>query len=134
MLSACEYSNASAQTGGLGRDEWLEYSLTIRKYRELTHFVCRGLYPDKKIDLIRDEVLANLIGLVADFGEYDTNLSKTFLGFENGNFREGGRLSHYEKDRLNSVSRRTERMIDEFAEKIKGVKHRDVFENLLNIF
>ena len=133
LLSAGEYSNVPAQTVGLERDEWLEKSLTIRKYHELTHFVCRGLYPDR-IDVIRDEVLADLIGLIADFGEYDPGLAKTFLGIENGTFREGGRLSHYEKDSLDAAVERANTLIDEFAQTTNNQREQSVFELLLKIF
>lgn len=53
LLSSGEYSNVSAQTVGMERDEWLNKSLIIRKYHELTHFICRSLYPER-IDAIRE--------------------------------------------------------------------------------
>ncbi|MER1994495.1 MAG: hypothetical protein ABS897_10695, partial [Eubacteriales bacterium] len=41
LLSAGPYSSVSAQQAGLGNAEWIEKSIQIRKYHELTHFVCR---------------------------------------------------------------------------------------------
>ena len=74
--------------------EWAAKSATIRMYHELTHFICRKLYPEKK-DEIRDEIYANCIGLTAAFGRYDPRLAKTFLGIEAETYRKGGRLEHY---------------------------------------
>ena len=133
LLSRGEYSHVPAQAVGLEREEWLAKSLTIRKYHELTHFVCRGLYPDN-IDAIRDEVLADLIGLVAAFGDYDPNLARTFLGIENGSFREGGRLSHYEKDDLAAAVRQAEQWIEDYARRIGDKDRQDVFALLLSVF
>ena len=94
-------------------------ALTIRKYHELTHFVCRGLCPDD-IDALRDEVIADAIGLVAAFGRYDTKLARRFLGTEGGVFHAGGRLSHYVKeDELDAAVTRVNAMIDETAAKIE---------------
>ena len=50
----------------LNEDEWIEKSIIIRKYHELTHFVMRKTYPDD-IDYIRDELIADCIGLICAF-------------------------------------------------------------------
>ena len=94
LLSAGPYSAVPAERVGLGAEEWIGRSVQIRKYHELTHFVCRRMAPEKK-DALRDEVYADCIGLLAAFGEYDARLAGIFLGIETGTFREGGRLSHY---------------------------------------
>ncbi len=133
LLSAGEYSNVPAQTVGIEQDEWLNKSLTIRKYHELTHFICRSLHPER-IDAIRDEVLADLIGLVAAFGKYDPRLARAFLGIENGSFREGGRLSHYEEENINVTLSRADTLITGFAQEIKKYDITDIFELLLSIF
>lgn len=133
LLSSGEYSNVPAQTVGMERDEWLNKSLIIRKYHELTHFICRGLYPER-IDAIRDEVLADLIGLVAAFGKYDPRLARAFLGIQNGSFREGGRLSHYEKENINVTLSRADTLITGFAQEIKKYDITDIFELLLSIY
>ena len=94
LLSAGPYSSVPAERVGLDPGEWIGKSIQIRKYHELTHFVCRRKAPEKK-DALRDEIYADCIGLLAAFGEYDTHLAEVFLGIETGVFREGGRLSHY---------------------------------------
>ena len=94
LLSAGPYSSVPAEWVGLEEDEWIRQSVQIRKYHELTHFVCRKLAPEKK-DILRDEIYADCIGLLAAFGTYDTHMAEVFLGIESGAFREGGRLAHY---------------------------------------
>ena len=137
LLSSGDYSNLSAEIVGLPAEEWRRKSLTIRRYHELTHFVCRALYPDN-VDALRDEVIADAIGLVAAFGRYDTALAARFLGVEGGGFREGGRLSHYVKDgELQAAVDRAKDLIAEYAARIEKAHPEaggDVFALLLGIF
>jgi len=133
LLSTGNYSDIPAAAVGIGEQEWKAKSLTIRKYHELTHFICRAKYP-QDIDAIRDEVVADMIGLVKAFGEYDTGLAKTFLGIEGESFRDGGRLAHYAKDDLDGAMRRANGLIDSYAEKIRGRDKTDVFALLLSLF
>ena len=136
LLSGGNYSNVSAESVGLSPAEWKEKSFLIRKYHELTHFVCRALYPED-IDALRDEVIADSIGLVAAFGKYDPALARLFLGVEGGVFREGGRLSHYAKEEeLPAAVRRVNAMIDDYAARIEkaGADDPDIFALLLRIF
>ena len=136
LLSGGDYSNVPAEEVGLDAAAWREKSLTIRKYHELTHFICRGLYPDD-IDALRDEVIADSIGLTAAFGFYDTRLARRFLGVEGGVFREGGRLSHYAaQEELDEAVRRVNTLIDDYAARIENAQAegQDVFTLLLKIF
>ena len=137
LLSGGDYSNLSAGSVGLPAAEWKSKSLAIRKYHELTHFVCRALYPDN-VDALRDEVIADAVGLVAAFGRYDTQLAARFLGVEGGVFREGGRLSHYVKDgELSAAVDRAQALIAEYAARIEKAlpdSGGDVFALLLKMF
>lgn len=137
LLSGGDYSNLSAGSVGLPAEEWRRQSLTIRRYHELTHFVCRALYPDN-VDALRDEVIADAIGLTAAFGSYDTELAARFLGVKGDGFREGGRLSHYVKDGdLSAAAGRARALIAEYAARIEKTSAEaggDVFKLLLRIF
>ena len=134
LLSGGAYSNIPAEDAGLDPETWLSKSLTIRKYHELTHFVCRGLYPEK-IDVLRDEVLADLIGLVAAFGSYDAELARRFLGLENGAFHAGGRLSHYvTEEELPAAAARVDALIEGFAQELETQQTQNVFDLLLELF
>lgn len=103
ILSAGNYSNVTNidvknVTNGevnLTQEEWIDKSITIRKYHELTHFVMRKKYPED-IKPIRDELIADIVGLIAAFGYFDDRLLKLFLGIENETYRLGGRLENYE--------------------------------------
>ena len=100
VLSRGPYSHVSAETAGFQEKEWLEYSDTIRRYHELTHVVCRRMYPEN-IDPLRDELIADAVGLAAAFGRFDPELEKLFLGIS-GERYTGGRLGNYtgEPDRM----------------------------------
>lgn len=121
LLSSGYYSNVSEEdikkcNLDLSKDEWIEKSIVIRKYHELTHFVMRKRYPDD-IKPIRDELIADCIGIIAAFGELKTNLLKLFLGIENKTYREGGRLQNYEggeKENIPNVLRQIDELENSF--------------------
>lgn len=107
ILSSGNYSNVSnkdvkSATNNeidISDEEWTNKSITIRKYHEITHFVMRKEYPNN-IQAIRDEIIADMVGIVAGFNYYDTRLAKLFLGLEGNEYRKGGRLENYTKNYL----------------------------------
>lgn len=111
ILSAGRYSNVSNEDIkkvtnnelSLSDEEWIEKSIIIRKYHELTHFVMRKLYPED-IKPIRDELIADCIGLICAFNELDPRLLKLFLGLENNTYRKGGRLENYKGFDENNIT------------------------------
>lgn len=119
ILSSGYYSNVSnediyRETNGeidLTDEQWIEKSITIRKYHELTHFVMRKKYPDD-IDFIRDELIADCAGLIEAFGYFDTRMIKLFLGIENEEYRQGGRLQNYEGGDIANIPK-VNKLIDE---------------------
>lgn len=96
-VSAADVYKATSEKIKLSDEEWIEKSITIRKFHELRHFVDRKLRPDD-IDVLRDEIAADRDGLIAAFGYYDKDLAKLFLGIEGEAYREGGRLANYLPD------------------------------------
>ncbi len=95
VLSRGPYSNVSAELAGCPEEEWLSRSDTIRRYHELTHVICRRSFPGD-IDSIRDELVADAVGLYAAYGRFDPRLEQLFLGIRGGKHM-GGRLSIYTK-------------------------------------
>lgn len=93
LLSDGPYSALPAERTPYDSETWLRLSREIRKYHELTHFVCRKLFPEKK-NPIWDELLADCMGLLFATGEYSVPLAQAFLGIENGVYI-GGRLENY---------------------------------------
>ena len=94
VLSRGTYSGVPASSAGcLAASEWLEISDTIRRYHELTHVICRRLYPGD-VEPIRDELVADAVGIYAAYGHFDPALEMLFLGLEDGAYT-GGRLGNY---------------------------------------
>ena len=94
VLSRGPYSALSPEEAGFEAEEWLSVSHEIRKYHELAHFVSRRLFPENK-DAVRDEVLADMNGIIAALGHYDGILAGKFLGIRDGKYFPGGRLRNY---------------------------------------
>jgi len=96
LLSCGPYSAVNAGQLGLNDEEWLMHSYTIRKYHELTHVICRSLYPDQ-ISPVWDEIAADAVGLFAAFGQYDIDKARLFLGISDDQYTKG-RLENYVSD------------------------------------
>ena len=93
VLSRGPYSHVDAAAVGETEEEWLGHSDTIRRFHELTHVICRRLYPDD-IAPVRDELVADAVGLYAAYGRFDPEMEKLFLGILDGRYI-GGRLGNY---------------------------------------
>ncbi len=93
VMSRGPYSNVGAEAVGHTEEEWLALSDTIRRYHELTHVISRRLYPEE-IDPVRDELIADAVGLFAAYGHFDPEKEKLFLGIK-GRQYVGGRLENY---------------------------------------
>lgn len=101
FVSEGPYSAYPAQAAGYAPDLWLEASLTIRSDHEITHWICRRLWKEHQ-HAIRDEIVADCIGLLSAFGAYDPDLAARLLGLEPEGYREGGRLQNYVQGSLPS--------------------------------
>lgn len=97
ILSKGAYSALSHNQTRYEERMWEELSLTIRMYHELTHMVCRTLYPDK-VDVLWDEIVADCFGILKAIGYYDVELACKCLGVEQSGYRMGGRLENYIKE------------------------------------
>ena len=93
LLSRGPYSHVDAAAVDETEAAWLEHSDTIRRYHELTHVICRSIYPGD-IAPIRDELVADAVGLYAAYGCFDPETEKLFLGIRDGRYT-GGRLGNY---------------------------------------
>lgn len=96
LLSKGPYSGVPADAFNFDDEKWIDDSYTIRKNHELTHFISRNRFPDNKED-IRDEVMADMIGLLSAYGRYDTSIARRFLGIDVNPCRESGRIHIYIK-------------------------------------
>ena len=141
VLSCGPYSNVTLDRvnevltafgrDSLSDDEWGEKSGMIRKYHELTHFVCRKLHPDK-IDVIRDEIIADAVGIYGAFGEYGEcgrELEELFLGIKDGKYTDG-RLGNYtdEGADMDELAGRINAVLREFVPMISGLPDSSIFD------
>lgn len=142
ILSSGNYSNVSNKDVlnvtnseiDISESEWTNKSIIIRKYHELTHFVMRKIYPND-IDFIRDELIADAVGLICAFNSFDVRLLKLFLGIENDTYRQGGRLQNYEGGDINNIDN-VRRMIDELELKVRKFENKDIdyiFNNIKDL-
>ena len=93
LLSDGFYSFLSSENTPFSEENWLKISLKIRKFHELTHFVCRSFFPTK-INAVWDEILADFYGLLCASGSYDSELALKFLGIFDGKYTSG-RIERY---------------------------------------
>lgn len=120
ILSSGEYSAVPSEKMNLPYDVWIEKSIEIRKYHELSHFYSRKLYPENR-EAVRDEIVADMDGIISAFGYYDTAAARLFLGIEGHSYREGGRLQNYVSGRDGeSVMNRANELIDILADAVKS--------------
>ena len=131
ILSSGNYSAIPHDMVGLEPEAWREKSVAIRKYHELAHFIQRKLYPGNK-DALRDELKADMVGLLYAFGTYDTNMAKLFLGIEGDTYREGGRLQNYLEITPETITD-TKRIIDVLKSEADAWKGEDWFSLLMKI-
>lgn len=94
LLSSGFYSDIPPEALSMSAEEWKSRSMTVRGYHELTHFLYRRAYPGD-VDVIRDEVLADCMGLMAAFGHYSPALAERFLGIRASELLPEARLRHY---------------------------------------
>lgn len=134
ILSGGAYSNVSAKDLGLDEDDWINKSIKIRTFHELTHFVSRKLYIENK-SAIRDEIMADMIGIIYAYGKYDTELARRFLGIENGVYCQGGRLENYEymgysiEDKITIANQ----LIDAMSKELQKIDASDLFKVIMHM-
>lgn len=131
------YSAISAREAGFGEEEWLQLSVTIRLYHEMSHVVLKKMHQGKRNPII-EEVNADAIGIYQAIGTYRPDLAKMFLGIENPKYRLGGRLENYlEKDQtIEEIRPSVEQRIAQIDQYFKGLKpkRKDVFKILLSMY
>lgn len=135
LLSSGWYSGLSPEMVGLSNEEWLEKSIIIRMYHEISHFVCRSRYP-KCIDSLRDEVFADMIGMIAAFGYYDSEMAKQFLGISSDpTIPEDARIRYYLKDQNVCAAREhAVYWISWLAGRTQEVQKENINDLILNVF
>ena len=134
LLSGGYYSAILPEEVGMESKEWKTRSYQIRMYHELTHFVCRSEFPDD-IDAIRDEVMADAIGLTAANESYDPALARLFLGISGNTVKNGGRITHYvDESKVSEAVNDAEKWISVIADVLQDLYGKDVFKIIIELF
>ena len=106
FISSGPYSDIPYTETPYGEEEWNRVSAKIRLYHELTHVFSRRFFPEHQ-DAVRDEMLADAIGLLCATGKYDPVFGKRLIGIGANGYMPGGRLENYiEKEDVFRESRR----------------------------
>jgi len=95
LLSDGYYSAVPPEDLGLQPDEWIQKSFVLRRAHECTHYYTLRAYGFMK-NALKDELIADAMGIIEAFGEYRAELFLRFVGLENyPEYRDGGRLQNY---------------------------------------
>jgi len=95
LLSSGYYSAVQPGEIGLTPEDWREKSYIIRLIHECTHYYTLRAYGFMN-NALKDELIADTMGIIEAFGEYRRELFLRFMGLENyPEYRWGGRLQNY---------------------------------------
>lgn len=122
LLNRAPYSNIPAEALGLSTEEWLEGSQRLRLRHECAHYETLRLLGGMRNHAL-DEILADGLGQIAAFGDFDADRQRLFFGLEKGRDTCIGRLSYYcqrvaLKERP-KVYARVNEVLDEVAGELK---------------
>lgn len=134
ILSNGFYSGLDASFTPYTQSEWMNISLFIRKYHELTHYLCRKKYVLLKNELL-DEIFADCMGIIMAIGRYDDFLAMQFLGIEEETYKYGMRLENYisDENNLDELYLKAKMFIYNFKELAMGISaDKDDFEATIN--
>jgi uncharacterized short protein YbdD (DUF466 family) len=100
LLSDGYYSAIPPEDIGLKPADWLQKSFVLRRAHECAHYYTLRAYGFMN-NALKDELIADAMGIIEAFGEYRADFFLRFVGLENyPEYREGGRLQNYlPKDR-----------------------------------
>ena len=94
LLNAAPYSKISADKVGLSVEDWLKKSYQIRLRHESAHYETLRLLGGMKNHAL-DEILADCLGQIAAFGEFNAERQRIFFGLTKGGLKCDGRLNFY---------------------------------------
>lgn len=94
LLNRAPYSNIPAENLSLTEEEWLEKSHALRLRHESAHYETLRLFGGMKNHAI-DEIIADTLGQIAAFGNFDADRQRLFFGLEKGGAKCTGRLQFY---------------------------------------
>lgn len=119
LLNHAPYSNISAQSLGLSREDWLERSYLLRLAHECAHYETLRLFGEMRNHAL-DEILADALGQIAAFGEFDADRQRLFFGLEKGTGICTGRLLFYVQKVMLEEREKVFRAVDRALDLVAG--------------
>ena len=119
LLNRAPYSNIPAEALGLSPEEWLERSYRLRLCHECAHYETLRLLDGMRNHAL-DEILADALGQIAAFGDFDADRQRLFFGLEKGKDTCTGRLSFYCQKVNPKECPKVYRAVDEALEDVSG--------------
>lgn len=124
LLNRAPYSNIPAEALGLSAESWLECSQRLRLRHECAHYETLRLLGGMRNHAL-DEILADALGQIAAFGDFDADKQRLFFGLEKDRNTCTGRLTFYcQKVRLEErpkVYRAVDEVLDLIAYEINDL-------------
>ncbi len=124
LLNYAPYSNIPAEAMELSKEDWLTRSHELRLRHECAHYETLRIFGDMQNHAL-DEIMADALGQIAAFGNFDADRQRVFFGLAKGKDICTGRLSFYcrevaEEERP-KVYRAVDRVLDTVAEELDGL-------------
>lgn len=124
LLHHAPYSDIPAAFLGLSDAAWLKISNKLRIRHECTHYETLRLFGGMKNHAL-DEILADLLGQIAAFGNFDADRQRLFFGLKKGQNTCSGRLAFYcrnveEKERA-LIYEAVDQALDQIALEVCGL-------------
>ena len=131
LLNRAPYSNVPAGALGLTDADWLERSLRLRRAHECAHYETLRLLGGMRNHAL-DEILADVLGQIAAFGDFSADRQRLFFGLSKGTDRCTGRLSFYVRKVLpkerGEVYQAVDCVLDAVEAEMKGMRSRKAEE------
>lgn len=119
LLNRAPYGNIPAKALGLSAEDWLERSRRLRLHHECAHYEILRLLGGMRNHAL-DEILADTLGQIAAFGNFDADRQRLFFGLEKDKGTCTGRLSfHCQKVSLEERPK-IYRAVSEMLEDVSG--------------
>lgn len=128
LLNYAPYSNIPAEAMGLDEKDWLIRSHRLRLRHECAHYETLRIFDDMQNHAL-DEIMADALGQIAAFGNFDADRQRVFFGLTKGKDACTGRLSFYCRDVAEEerpkIYRAVDRVLDEVAEELNKLQARN---------
>ncbi len=121
LLNYAPYSNIPAETMGISEADWLTRSHKLRMRHECAHYETLRIFGGMQNHAL-DEIMADALGQIAAFGNFDADRQRVFFGLTKGKDTCTGRLSFYCQDvaaeERTKVYRAVDCVLDAVAEEL----------------